>query len=207
MTRRQFADASSRSERAHGYTLVELMMAIAVFAIGVSGIIAMQKVASAANQHSKALSVATSIAQGWLDALKADSSLYGQSSLFTNTQLLGQIGANAANNGTWFRPVWNANKALGASFDALGRPIDEISASPDGAQFCVHLRLTQLYANSPGMNVIRTEVRVFWPHVDAQLPAPFCTPAGMNPTAVLAASTDFHFLYQVSAVRQQQQQP
>jgi type IV pilus assembly protein PilV len=179
------------------------MMAIAVFAIGVSGIIAMQKVAAAANEHSKALSLATNVAHGWLDALKADSSLYTQAALLSNAQLLSQIGTNATNNGVWFRPAWNATKGIGAAFDGLGRPIDETSGDAANAQFCVHLRLTQLYPNS-GMNVIRTEVRVFWPHADAVLAAPFCTAAGMAPAAVLAASTDFHFLYQVSAVRQQQ---
>jgi prepilin-type N-terminal cleavage/methylation domain-containing protein len=188
-----------RRARRRGYTLVELMMAIAVFAIGVSGIIAMQKVAAAANEHSKALSVATNIAQAWLDVLKADSSLYSQANLLTNTQLLGQI---TANNSAWFRPAWNATKTIGAAFDALGKPIDETTDDPSTAQFCVHLRLTQLYPNSPGMNVMRTEVRVFWPRADAIFPTSFCAVA-MDNSAVLAASTDLHFLYQVSAVRQQ----
>src|SRR5512140_272462 len=88
-----------RSTHRHGYTLVELMMAIAVFAIGVSGIIAMQKVAAAANEHSKALSVATNIAQAWLDVLKADSSLYNQANLTTNAKLLNQVNANSF---VWF---------------------------------------------------------------------------------------------------------
>lgn len=182
-----------------GYTLVELMMAIAVFAIGVSGIIAMQKVAAAANEHSKALSVATNIAQAWLDVLKADSSLYTQTNLLTKTQLLSPI---TSNDFVWFRPTWNATKSMGAAFDALGKPIDETTDDPATAQFCVHLRLTQLYPTSPGLNVMRTEVRVFWPRTDAALSTSFCAVA-MDAAAVLAATTDLHFLYQVSAVRQQ----
>jgi hypothetical protein len=95
---------------------------------------------------------------------------------------------------------------IGAAFDGLGKPIDEANGGdPANAQFCVHLRLTNLYANSPGMNVIRTEVRVFWPRADAVLPAAFCTTGGMQPKDVSDASNDFHFLHQVSAVRQQQQ--
>jgi len=183
-----------------GYTLVELMMAIAVFAIGVSGIIAMQKVAAAANEHSKALSVATNIAQAWVDVLKADSSLYSQTNGLTNAQLLGQINAN---NSAWFRPTWNATKTIGAAFDALGKPIDETTNDPATAQFCVHLRLTQLYPTSPGMNVMRTEVRVFWPRADGIFTTPFCAVA-MDGPAVLAATPDLHFLYQTSAVRQLQ---
>jgi type IV pilus assembly protein PilV len=187
----------------HGYTLVELMMAIAVFAIGVSGVIAMQKVAAAANEHSKALSVATNIAQMWMDALKADSSLYlaTQTAPATNVQLLTQI---TSGNNDWFRPIWSSTRAIGAAFDALGNPIDDANGNPAAAQFCVHLRLTNLYANAPGMNVIRTEIRVFWPRADAVLPSPFCTAGGMQPTEVRTATNDFHFLYQVSAVRQLQ---
>jgi len=192
---RQLRNASRR-----GYTLVELMMAIAVFAIGVSGIIAMQKVAAAANEHSKALSVATNIAQAWADVLKADSSLYTLANGLANTQLLGQVNAN---NSVWFRPTWNTTKSIGAAFDALGKPIDETTDDPSTAQFCVHLRLTQLYPTSPGMNVMRTEVRVFWPRADGIFPTPFCAVA-MDGPAVLAASADLHFLYQASAVRQQQ---
>jgi type IV pilus assembly protein PilV len=178
------------------------MMAIAVFAIGVSGIIAMQKVAAAANEHSKALSVATNIAQAWIDVLKADSSLYNPTNGLTNAQLLSQI--NGGNNFVWIRPTWFATKSIGAAFDALGNPIDETVVNPATAQFCVHLRLTQLYPTSLGMNVIRTEVRVFWPRADANLTTPFCA-AAMDKDAVLAATPDLHFLYQTAAVRQQPQ--
>jgi len=200
MTSKHERSLQLRRARRQGYTLVELMMAIAVFAIGVSGIIAMQKVAAAANEHSKALSVATNIAQAWVDVLKADSSLYTQTNGFTNTQLLGQANTN---NFVWIRPTWNASKAIGAAFDALGKPIDETTDDPATAQFCVHLRLTQVYPTSPGINVIRTEVRVFWPRADGIFPTPFCAVA-MDGPAVLAASNDLHFLYQASAVRQQQ---
>lgn len=182
-----------------GYTLVELMMAIAIFAIGVSGIIAMQKVAAAANEHSKALSVATNIAQTWLDVLKADASLYDQTNGVNNTVFL----AKAANWTTWTAPTpYSSARAIGAAFDALGNPLTDDNAA--NATFCTHVRLTQLDPIEPGLNVIRTEVRVFWPRADANLPAAFCTQDGMSAAAISSASTSFHFVHQVSAVRQQQ---
>ena len=55
--------------RARGYTMVELMMALGILAIGVSGIIAMHKVTVAANQHAKNLAVASHIAQAWQEQL------------------------------------------------------------------------------------------------------------------------------------------
>jgi prepilin-type N-terminal cleavage/methylation domain-containing protein len=186
----------------HGYTMVELMMAIAVFGIGVSGIIAMQKVAAAANQHSRALSVATGIAQAWQNQLQADASLYTRTAGLANT-----VWIQLADSQTdWFRPDWNEVRQFGAAFDALGKPINYTTPSDAAAaQFCVHVRLTQLYKSSPGINVIRTEVRVLWPRSEGDVGAtPFCTITAGADLATLGANTsNFHFLYQVSAVRQQ----
>ena len=61
---------------ARGYTIVELMMAITVLAIGVSGIIAMQKITVASNLHAKKLAIATQIARAWQDRLAVDASLW-----------------------------------------------------------------------------------------------------------------------------------
>ena len=189
---------SQRSAQ-RGYTIVELMMAIAVFAIGVSGIIAMQKVAAAANQHSRALSVATNIAQTWQDQLNADASLYTERNPLANTQLLSQ----AINfNNVWHLPSDNTNLNLGAAFDAMGNPL--LGNAAANAQFCVHVRLTHLnnYPNLTSLDVIRTEIRVFWPRTDANLSSPFCVVGGMTEAQVEQATTSFHFVHQVSAVRQ-----
>jgi hypothetical protein len=183
-----------------GYTVVELMMALGVFAIGVSGIIAMQKVAAASNQHSRALSLATNIAQAWQDQLSADSSLFNQTYGLARTRWLVQLNG-AGNQFGWFRPTYDQNLGIGAEFDELGRPIDETAASPPSPQFCVHLRLTRLYP-TPGIEVIRTEVRVIWPRTQGTISPSFCDTTTDVPT--LAANTNnYHFLYQVSAVRQQ----
>ena len=44
-----------RRRAQRGYTIVELVMSLAVLAIGASGVIAMQKVAVASNRHAKDL--------------------------------------------------------------------------------------------------------------------------------------------------------
>jgi len=200
MTERSYTRSIARIHQGRGYTIVELMMAIAVFAIGVSGIIAMQKVAAAANQHSRALSLATNIAQAWQDQLTADSSLFTRKS--NNTIWLSLLGN--ANQVGWLRPIWNDNLQFGAAFDALGNPINDANLA--NAQFCVHLRLTRVYLNSisPGIEVIRTEVRVIWPRTDGTIVTNFCDAPGTNvPIVGDTQSSNYHFLYQVSAVRQQ----
>ena len=61
-----------RRARARGYTAVELMLSIGLFAIGVTGIIAMQKLTVVSNQHAKNLAIATNIAEAWLDQLATE---------------------------------------------------------------------------------------------------------------------------------------
>ena len=62
----------SRVREQRGYTAVELLIAITIFAIGVSGIFAMQKVALASNQHARHVAIATHVAQAWLENLSSD---------------------------------------------------------------------------------------------------------------------------------------
>lgn len=182
-----------------GYTIVELMMALAVFAIGVSGIIAMQKVAAAANQHSRALSLATNIAQAWQDQLNMDASLSNRLNGFANTQWLSAMGTAQQLN--WYRPGYNMNRSIGAAFDSLGQPLAD-DASLANAQFCVHLRLTRLYPNSVGIDVVRTEVRVIWPRTEGTTSAGFCA-VNSDVRTIANDFADYHSIYQVSAVRQQ----
>jgi type IV pilus assembly protein PilV len=200
------AQASSKLEASRrwrrGYTIVELMMAIAVFAIGVSGIIAMQKVAAAANQHSRALSLATNIAQAWQDQLNADASLYTRTNGFTFTKWLAPL--QTSTQTTWFRPPYSTTLQMGAAFDGLGKPLSDDADQVAQAQFCVHLRLVRLYPSPAdvGIDVVRTEVRVIWPRTEGAASATFCDTI-TNPVTLGTDMVNYHYLYQVSAVRQQ----
>jgi len=186
---------------AAGYTVVELMMALAVFGIGVSGIIAMQKVAAAANQHSRALSIATNIAQAWQDQLNMDASLSNRLNGFANTNWFKSVsGTNL--QATWSRPSYDTNLGIGAAFDALGQPLSDAGASLANAQFCVHVQLTRLYPTSVGIDVIRTEVRVIWPRTEGTTSATFCA-VNSDVTTIANDFANYHSIYQVSAVRQQ----
>ncbi|MFO0571652.1 MAG: type II secretion system protein [Polyangiaceae bacterium] len=189
--------------RRRGYTAVELLMAISIFAIGVSGIIAMQKVTVDANKHARDLSIATHIAQAWLDQLAADAAAWNHPSAneptpdINDTDWLKNVG-----NNQWFRPDYVATRSFGAGFDGLGNPVDD--ANIQDAVFCAHVRLSWLYPAAAGNGLIRTEVRVFWIRdgqgggVNAQ---PVCDP-NTAPAAVEAAGLKYHFVHQASAVKQ-----
>ncbi len=181
------------------FTIVELMMSLALLAIGVAGIIAMQKVTVSSNQHSKSLAIATRVAQAWSDQLAADASLWTRSQGLTNTAWLSQV----ATTTSWIRPAYNANRGFGAAFDALGNPIDEqVDGALSSARFCVHIRLVPIYPVTGTLGLIRTSVRVVWPRYQGTEGAAFCGTS--RDVASLGASIDdFHFAYQTAAVRVQ----
>ncbi|MBK7586506.1 MAG: hypothetical protein IPI67_40750 [Myxococcales bacterium] len=180
-------------------------MAISIFAIGVAGIIAMQKVTVGANKHAKNLSIATHIAQAWLDQLAVDAAAWNHPSPGIPTPDLNdtiwlQAAGNNANQ--WLRPAFDANRNFGAAFDALGNPVADANAGT--AVFCAHVRLSWMYPATAGNGLLRTEVRVFWLRdgqggtVNGQPTCAVLTP----PATIEAAGLKYHFVHTASAVKQ-----
>ncbi len=201
-----------RNAVVRGYTFVELLMSMLILTIGVTGVIAMQKITITANQHAKNLALATQISQAWIDQLHADAVAWnhpsaqnagsdlGETAWLSNVQLM---------NKDWIRPAWVEGRAFGPAFDAQGDPIDPTDAA--AVRFCTHIRLSWLFQPSGGGTVvtgnglIRAEVRVFWLRegqagIDKK---PLCS-GDVNPKAVGAAENrnSYHFVYTVSAVRE-----
>ena len=195
----------ARNER--GYTAVELMMAIAIFGLGVTGIISMQKVTAVSNQHAKNLNIATHIAESWMDMLMTDATTWTAPSR-TGTQLIGgttwlnkvTTNANAANS--WAIPAYSPALSFGPAFDALGNPVNPATGT---VAFCSHLRLSWLYQPTPdsGNGLIRAEVRVFWLR-DGQGFAQNMCAAGQE-INVGGDTATFHFVQKISAIRENSQ--
>jgi hypothetical protein len=180
--------------------VVELMMSLAVFATGVTGIIAMQRATVTSNQHAKNLGLATGIAQAWLSQLATDGTLW-RTSVTETTWLTGITAAN----GLWQLPTWNNTLSFGAQFNAFGAPV-----AANGV-FCAHIRLTWLYgdgspvqpAGTPGNGLIRSEVRVFWPRDGVTRVANDCASNAQATVNAVGAATDiYHFVVQAAAVRE-----
>lgn len=192
--------------RARGYTVVEVMISLAVLAVGTSGIISMQKVVAATNREARNLALANQIARGWLDRLRTDATAWNHPVTPTENDDLGDtiwLGQVNSANGAWFRPTDNA---LGyAAADIFGNDVPSSSLARAG--FCTNVRLTWLYgaanATPAGSWAIRAEVRVFWLREGAGGNADdnhvFCD-TSMSPDNITANPTRYHFVYAVAAI-------
>lgn len=191
---------AARRRRA-GYTAVEVLMSLAVLAVGVVGIIATEKVTLAANVHAKNLAIATHIGQSWLGMLEAEATLWGRDGSLSDTTWLEQ-GADIA---TWFRPEYNTELVFGPAFDAIGNPL--LQQNEDDAKFCVDLRLAALTTNNNGGGLMRAEVRVVWLRDDGALGSAgivaehACSVEAVS-VAAEAESRLFHFVFLSGGVRQ-----
>jgi hypothetical protein len=189
---------------ARGYTVVELMMSLAVFATGVTGVIAMERATVTSNQLSKNVAIANGIAQAWLSALAADATLWTSTSDVSRTNWLATI---ATADDLWQLPTYNTTLQLGPQFDGFGSPVQA------NGIFCAQMRLTWLYGDKSaqqatgvlGNGVIRTEVRVFWPRDDSVRVSNDCTNGAQATVSAVTTGLQtgmYHVVLQAGAVRQ-----
>jgi prepilin-type N-terminal cleavage/methylation domain-containing protein len=193
--------AQWRRGRQRGYTLVELMMALALFAVAILGIISMQKITVVANGHAKNVVMAQRIAQAWAGQLEMDATAWRSA--------FGAGWLNDANK--WQRPAFIGSRNFGAAFDALGNALPD--ADVGRAQFCTHVRMAWLYPTTMGMGgngMLRAEIRVFWVRYDEAAidsNASMCSVAQTETQAkdIGLATDHYHFIYQTVGVRQHPQ--
>jgi type IV pilus assembly protein PilV len=182
---------------ARGFTIVELMMSIAVLAVGISGIVAMQKLTAVTNMHSKSVAIATQISNAWQNQLLVDGTFWRRSTTINSTTWL----KTAAKDAPFFRPAFNTNQQIGAAFDALGNPVDDSNLGR--AQFCVHLQVVPIIAlTDPANATVRATIRVLWPRAQGKPALDYCNASGNPPPDTIGNDLEnFHSIYQTIAIR------
>jgi prepilin-type N-terminal cleavage/methylation domain-containing protein len=201
--------------RARGYTAIEVLMAMTVFAVGAAGVIAMQRASIQGNADARKLDVANSIARDWLERLRRDATMWTQPGILTQTQYLSQT---ATYYGNWALPEVACPAATSGSnsnadglcpaFDIFGRDLAQDHYVD--AQFCANIRLDNASTGNP--DLIRAEVRVYWPRLLPQaLTAPysgahgFCDAAGITasngPDGASGGPNVYHFVYASTMLR------
>jgi type IV pilus assembly protein PilV len=169
--------ARARSHRsAHrsaprGYTVIEVMMALAVLTLGASGVIAMQKATLISNTNARNLATANTIAQAWVERLRTDALSWneagGTQDLPSTAWLNAAVNSAPVSGGGWIQPL-PAVLPLGGQ--PAGAPVADVMgadlfAGKDLAlavAFCTQVRLTRFSTAGNFSGVIRVEVRVIW---------------------------------------------
>jgi prepilin-type N-terminal cleavage/methylation domain-containing protein len=205
------------------YTVIEVLMAMTVMAIGGAAVITMQKTSVTGNLDARRADVANSIARIWVERLQRESMTWTLPSREGPTQnnlggapVLNQV---TLSPGLWFLPTQDmgkngADETMSPAFDILGRDLPQ--ASMASADFCVHVRLQWLGLTliPPFGDLMRVDVRVVWPvGIMNSLPG-FCSAANASlvdpntdPAVRRAAGTDpnqpaFHAIYLTTTIRE-----
>lgn len=198
--------------RQAGFTLLEVMMALTVLAIGMLGMVALQTSTISATQDANMFAVANSITRTWVQRLQRDAQRWNHPSKFrtdydwSETAWLNAVTTTGPT--VWFRPAASSIEPnASAAFDMYGR--DVTGAALPNAVYCTHLRLRQLYPD-----MLQAEVRVFWQKRKIGNPAKFasygftagiCDPAAA-PAALGLDDVNFHWSYAVTGLTESRAQ-
>lgn len=189
---------SKRNRR--GYTAVEVVIAMTLFAIGGAGIIAMERAAVRGSQDARALDVASGISREWLERIRRDALLWGVLDpsaanapiLIGNAKLTWlrapEVVAGVAAPSPWRVPPPAPNiPGARPTFDTLGREVNV--GSPD-QKYCVQYRIEAVQYEPGGVTLaeattLRVDVRVLWSRGMQQGPVnTFCSDQVQDPQTV-----------------------
>lgn len=187
-----------RSRQQRGYTAVEVLIAMTLFAIGAAGVIGMERVAIQGSTDARRFDVATSIASEWLSRLQLDATTWSAPGAPTTTMWLKDTATLAnplADDVGWTLPATPATYyGVSPAFDVLGR---ELGPGSTDLFYCVNYRLDWLSVNQ----TIRAEVRVFFPRFEKGPPAT-CSIATANASG---ARQTYHMIYATTTIRRNAQ--
>lgn len=189
-----------RADR-RGYTVVEVLSAMTLFAIGAAGVISMQRVTIQGGDDARRMDVATNLAHVWTSRLQRDAAFWTDPN---DTTLNETVWLKTCPTTGWVNPPAtdpDSDPGKSGSFDLYGR---DRSSTIHDHMFCAQYRLSWLI-DTGGASPIRlstsmlAEVRVFWARLD-NAPIENCADLKVDPNDP-AAQTYYHFVYATTAVR------
>jgi type IV pilus assembly protein PilV len=165
MSHRRFhRSALKRSREARrrrgGFTLIEVMMALAVMTVGAMGIMALQQATTRGNRQARHMTKATQVTRLWLERARRDALLWNTGSAAGLRTANGPLYLSAipdpgAGASAWFAPYDETNAPdQSYGFDYQGND----TTTADEMRYCTHLKLEWA---EPG-DTIRVEARTFW---------------------------------------------
>lgn len=194
-----------RHLRRHGFTLVEVMMAISVMTVGAIAIFSMQSITAEGSRRSRQVSTASEINRFWIERIKLKALEWGPQST-TVIDWLDQIPAAAGASSDWVLPetIGAGDALVTAASDWYGAPIAiPAGAGAAPAPYCTSLRWTRL---ATGVDeVARLDVRTWW-HRPGRAAGTSIAGCGNDQAAVTTALTnilDFGAVYSSTVLRWQ----
>jgi prepilin-type N-terminal cleavage/methylation domain-containing protein len=196
--------SSSARARRRGYTVVEVMSAMTLFAIGAAGVIGMQRAIVQGGIDARSFDMATNIAREWEHRLQRDALQWTQPDSTTTASNIDNtlwLKSSVIDDGKWTTPAVEPNGQIAgysAAFDILGHDIDPAS---DDRIYCVQYRLGWIapQVGTSGNNptaLVRAEIRVFWSRLEQA--APTCSDTTVYDTA---NRNRYHFVNVTTAIR------
>ncbi len=173
MTRNAPSNVSRRESS--GFTLLEVMIAVAIMTVGAVGLIGMQTTATKANREARELAVAQTIARTWMERLRREAlrwnvgSATAAAALPTLPPMLTVV---QPENGV---AAWQATGPTSVASDSPNFSFTgaELAVGDAAVFFCADYRLQWV---NPGQTM-RADVLIFWPRNAGLMPAD-CTPPG-----------------------------
>jgi prepilin-type N-terminal cleavage/methylation domain-containing protein len=214
--RRYAARKRQAWRRGRGFTMLELMMSLAVMTVGAAALFSLQGFIARANLHARRVTQATEIADKWIERLKTDALLWSDRGFdgMGGTAYLNQI----ATANTWLQAAGNlpnqVNDVLmhSSGADMYGRDVIPLASTTPGAiAYCTHYRLSWVTtpADTSDDTSLRVEVRVLWAKEISGLPASgvsLADTSGVTPncaTTNIPAATlaNLHAVYVATIIR------
>jgi type IV pilus assembly protein PilV len=189
--------------------MIEVMMGLAILAVGATGVIALQKTAALGTVTSRHLSNATNISRSVIEAAEADAMQWTD-----NTANLGPVG--------WLNPGGGLGLAAPSdvadppwytlpvnSFSLNLEPLDPMAADPIAVAYCTQVRVSWLGLKAPPppaleSTAVRLEVRTIFARSPRDISAE-CNPANVgNVTNLLAGTDEYGAVYLTTVIRRGQ---
>ena len=209
-----------RAARRSGFTLIEVVISLGIMMIGAMGIIALQQHTIRSNGHARQLTIATQIAQRWIERLKQDGHTWIAAdapaiALAGTRHLRGILGAPAnqfitipnSNGFVWDQDGSGDPLPTGSrAFDYRGDDIVLGAALDRPIFYCAAFRPAWVYTQF----AMRVDVRVWWPRpgFDTQAEFGLCDtnlasldPGG--PADSMFNQNGFHVVYLSTVIRPQ----
>jgi prepilin-type N-terminal cleavage/methylation domain-containing protein len=193
-----------------GYSIIEVMMALGILAVGTTGVIALQKVALVGNTNARMADAARHVAGTWVERLKADSLQWNDPMGIPDiaeTKWLNVAGTyntlSPPNASTWVRapaiPNWSSPLADIHAADVFD------DQSLDGV-FCTHLQLARVVEKRYSLGgqthpiAIRAVIRVVW----RRDLAPMTECLTLNPVDMETNDARYGFYYLTTMIGQEE---